>query len=115
MFYIQQITNYPLQTKMLNLPDGSLITITLEFVPLQKSWFIRQLVYGSTTINSIKIVNNPNILRQFKNILPFGIACTSTSNRDPMFSEDFQSGDCSLYLISRDEITQFEEFLSAGS
>lgn len=112
MFYIQQITNYPLQNKTLNLSDGSFVEITLKFVPQQKAWFIDSLVYGEKTINNIKVVTNPNILRQFKNILPFGIACTSTEGRDPQFAEDFMEQKCSLYLLSRDELARYEEFLS---
>lgn len=112
MFLIQNISDYPTQSKTLNLPDGSLINITISFVPMQKSWVFRKIEYGDFVVHNVKIVKSPNILRQFKNIIPFGIACDSLENRDPYFVQDFSSRAFSLYLLSREEVQAFEDVLS---
>lgn len=112
MFYVQDISDYPTQNKTLNLPDGSQIKITVAFVPMQKSWVIRYLEYGNFVVRNLKIVKNPNILRQFKNIIPFGLAIDSTQDRDPMFVQDFLERTFSMYLLSREEVQQFEDYLS---
>lgn len=112
MFYVQDITNYPTQNKVMNLADGSQITITMAFVPMQKSWVIRYLEYGDFIVRNVKMVKNPNILRQFKNIIPFGIAIDSTQDRDPMFVEDFSTQTFSMFILSREEVQAYEDFLS---
>lgn len=114
MFKMQRINDYPLQRKTFNLPDGDLIDVTLYFMPMQKMWVFREITFNDITIRNVKIVTGLNILRQFKNIIPFGIACESTEGRDPQFSRDFLEGKNTLYILSAAETQQVEDFLSAG-
>lgn len=114
MFKIQPIEDYPLQTKVLSLPDGSQVTMTLYFIEMQRSWFIRVLTYADFEANYIKVVNSPNLLRQFRNIIPFGLACNSQDNRDPMFRRDFLTDACSLFLLSESEVQAYEDYLSGS-
>lgn len=114
MFKMQRINEYPLQRKTFNLPDGDLIEVTLYFMPMQKMWVFREIIYNEIIIRNVKIVSSVNILRQFKNIIPFGIACDSTEGRDPQFSRDFLEGKNTLYILSQAETQQIEDYLSAG-
>ncbi len=111
MYRVQKISDYPRQTKTFNLPGGDKVTFTIYFVPMQKSWYITNLTVGDTVINNLKVVTGANILRAWKNTLGFGLACFSTEGRDPQFIEDFIEGKNTLYILSKDEIDQYERFL----
>lgn len=113
MYKINDILNYPLQTKILTLPTGEQLTITLYFVSMQNSWFIRELTYLDFIARNIKVVASPNLLRQFKNIIPFGLLCSSSQGRDPQLMPDFFSGANALYVLSEEEVDNLEESFSA--
>jgi len=115
MNQIQQITNDALQQQTLVLADGSSIVIQLYFMPMQYAWQILSLTYSSFTVTGLRISNNPNILQQFSNVLPFGLACFSTNNREPTQQDDFSSGASNLYILSKAEVAQYTAFLNGAS
>lgn len=114
MFLIQQITNDPLQKQTLILPDGTQLTLTIYFVPLQLGWFITNLTYQSFVIQGLRITNSPNMLLQFQHQIPFGLACFSTQNREPSQQQDFSSGASQLYILSAAEVAQYQELLNGA-
>lgn len=114
MYKIKQITNDPLQKQTLILPDGTSLSLTIYFVPLQYGWFITELIYQNFTLNGLRITNSPNMLFQFQNQIPFGLACFSTQNREPSQQNDFSSGASILYLLSAAEVAQYTELLQNG-
>ena len=115
MNYLSNITGNPLQLETVSLPSGSNFTMTLYYVPMQIGWFITNLTYGSFTLNSIRITNNPNMLYQWQNILPFGLACFSSSQREPTQLQDFVSGASSLYILSQAECEAYAAYIKGGS
>lgn len=112
MYRIQQVTEDTKQTKTINLPDGTFFTMTLYFVPMQFGWFITELTYQDFVLKGLRITNSPNMLHQFKNQIPFGLACLSTDNREPSQQEDFSSNASILYLLDQDEVIAYTEYLS---
>ena len=112
MFQIQNITSETKQLQTLVLPDGTSIVLEICFVPMQLGWFITSLTYGEFILNGVRITNSPNILYQFKNQIPFGLACFSTQDREPSLQEDFQSGASKLYVLTEAEVAEYAEFLS---
>jgi len=111
---IQQITADTLQTQKLILNDGTTVQITLCFKPMQYGWFLQELVYGNFVLQGTRIFVSPNMLHQFKNQIPFGIACFSTASREPSLQEDFSSGAANLYVLTKDEVAAYSEYLSNG-
>lgn len=107
------MTEYPLQKKTLSLPDGNQVELTFYFIDMQKCWVIKELLYNDLIINNITLVTNPNILREFKNILPFGLLVSCAEGRDPQFIGDFSSDACEIFILSKEECLMYEEFLSA--
>lgn len=95
------------------LPDGSTLTMTIYFIPMQQGWFITNLTYQDFVLNGLRITVSPNMLNQFRNQIPFGLACFSTGNREPSLQQDFSSGNCILYLLSQAECQQYATILSA--
>jgi hypothetical protein len=115
MNLIQQITSDPFQQQTLILPDGSSFLLQMYWAPQQYSWAITQLVYKSFTLNGLRISNSPNMLNQFQNQLPFGLACFSTNNREPSQQQDFSSGASQLYVLTAAEVAQYQAFLVSGA
>jgi hypothetical protein len=114
MYLIQRVTAAPLQSQTLVLEDGSSVFLELYYRPLQQGWFINELSYGDFTIYGVRIVNSPNLLHQFRNLLPFGLGCFSTGNREPGLQEDFISGASKLYILTAAEVAEYTEFLADG-
>lgn len=115
MLKIQQVTNDSRQAQRLLLPDGTLVSIEIYFIPMQQGWFITSLSYGTFEVHGIRITNNPNILYPFRNKIPFGLACFSKSEREPMFQEDFSTGNSTLYILTETEVGQYTDFLNGQS
>lgn len=112
MYQIQNLTDDTRQRQSLVLPDGTQIQLEIYFVPLQLGWFITSLVYGSFVLNGFRITNSPDLLYQYKNKLPFGLACFSPSGREPSQQQDFSSGASLLYILTPSEVMAYSEFLS---
>lgn len=111
MQIIQQVTSDYLQQQNISLPDGTTFFMELRFVPMQSGWFFNTIVYESFVLNGYRVCNSPNMLHQFKNQIPFGIACLSNEEREPSLQEDFSSGNSVLYLLNEEEVAQYTEFL----
>jgi hypothetical protein len=114
MNQIAQITTDSLQNQILLLDDGSSVALTLYFVPMQYMWLIKNITYQKVgfTIENMRICNSPNMLRQYKNQIPFGMACFSTANREPSLQQDFASGASKLYILTEAEVLEYEAYLS---
>lgn len=114
MLQIQEITTDPKQKHAIQLPDGTLFSFVLSFVPMQYGWFITELEYVDFLLGNIRVVNSPNMLHQFRNQLPFGLACFSKQNREPMLAEDFSSSNSILYVLTQEEVEDYTRFLVNG-
>lgn len=127
MYIIQQITSDALQQQKLILPDGTILTLQLYYRPMQLGWFIESLVYNPVTVSygppsnyvgpfvakGIRITNSPNLLNQFRNQIPFGIACYTQQNREPTQAQDFASGAAALYLLDKAEVAHYAGLLTS--
>jgi len=111
MLKITSLTNDPFQKQTLFLPNGEALVLYLYFRPMQYGWFISQLVYGDFVLNEVRVTNSPNMLFQFMNKLPFGLACFSKDNREPTQQNDFISGAATLYILTEAECQAYLEFV----
>lgn len=113
MYEIQNLTNDPKQKQTLVLPDGTQIKIEIRFVPMQLGWFITNITYQTFQLEGIRICNSPDLLYQYRNQLPFGLACFSTFvGREPSQQDDFLSKASTLYILTQEEVEQYTELLS---
>lgn len=115
MYLITRISSAPLQNMNLILPDSTVVHLTLYFMPQQFGWFFTNITYNTFTLNSLRVCNSPNMLLQFQNQIPFGIACYSSNNREPTQQEDFLSGASRLYLLGRTDMVQVYSFLQSSA
>lgn len=81
---------------------------------MQYGWFITELLYPDFTLRGLRITNSPNMLYQWRNLIPFGLACFSAGNREPSLQDDFVSGASKLYILSEEEVAEYTEYLKGG-
>lgn len=112
MFQIQNLTRDPKQKQTLVLPNGETIEITIEYSPQQLGWFIPSLVYKDFEICGMRICVSPNMLYQYKNVIPFGLACRGVQQREPMLLDDFASEAAQLFILTEADVQAYAEWLS---
>lgn len=86
--------------------------IEIYFVSLQFGWFITSLTYQDFELNNLRITNSPNMLYQWRNLIPFGLACFSAGNVEPMQVQVFAEGISQLFVLTPDEVTYYTDYLS---
>lgn len=107
MLYINKVTDAASQQLTLTgIPDIQ-ITLTLRFMPRIKQW-IMGISYGSISIQGIAVMCGLNLLRQFKNEIPFGISCIRADGLDPYTVEDFANQSANLYLLDATDVGNIE-------
>ncbi len=107
---MQAITNLSDEASQISkvvLDDGSVVTFDFIYLPTIERWSMN-VSHPDITINSLILCAGPNVLRDFRNVIPFGLGCYSTDGADPFYIEDFSSGRITLYVLSADEVAFFE-------
>jgi hypothetical protein len=108
MLYVSGLTNDASQQFNLTGVPGVNVAGTLQFLPRVQRWIIG-LTWGTWTANGIAVVNAPNFLRSFKNVIPFGLACIRTDGLDPFQIDDFANQVANLYLLDSTDVATIEE------
>jgi hypothetical protein len=111
MFTVAGLTANANQSMTLVLPDGTSIALAVSFKQLQYGWFITSLVYGSFSLTNLRICNSPNMLHQYINQIPFGLAVQSAADREPSLIQDLSSGATTIYVLTAAECQQYLGFL----
>lgn len=104
---ITEITDSAIQTLNIVGENNERITLNLRYMPTQQGWYFN-LSYEDFTVNGCRLVNHVNCLNSYKNLLPFGIFCTSANGLDPTFIDDFTTGRNSVYLLTNDDVDNIE-------
>lgn len=83
-------------------------SFSLNYLEGQQQWFY-SLQYNNFQINNQRLVIDPNFLRRFKGMLPFGISCFAAgADVDPFLLNDFVSGRIQLLLLTQAEVNTLE-------
>jgi hypothetical protein len=106
---IHGITDSEDQNMRLVLEDKSRASLTLRYLERQVGWFF-DLKYGDGfVLTGVRLVSSPNVLRQWRWILPFGLAVWTKDKGEPMRKADFLNGTVELYLLEGDDLSLFEQ------
>lgn len=108
MQLIQNITSAVKQKMTLSLENNETCEFRLHFNARMEAWFFG-FTYKDITIKDLKVCLHPNILRQFRNIIPFGIAFLSEKQVEPFLITAFSNNICDMYVLSQEEVQQIEE------
>lgn len=110
---INTITDAPNQNIVMVLDDGSKINMILNYFSNQQGWFF-SLNYNNNQFKTglRRLVMSPNLLSAFQNIIPFGMAVTTTDGYEPVFIDDFISGRASFYVLNQTDVSSIQELIS---
>lgn len=106
MFEITGITNEAKQRFFVTIEGYDSAEISLEYRPNQQGWFM-SLSWGNFTFKNERVSVAPNFLRQFSNIIPFGLMVWGVSAIDP-YTQDSWLSDNKMYLLDANEIEEVE-------
>lgn len=112
MRQINAFTQDPKQNLTVVLEDGSKAQMSLRYVTNQAGWYY-DLTYGSFSVANRRLVNSPNMLRQFRGVLPFGLALTVSDGYEPIYQDDFVTGRVLVYVLSQADVLGVEALITA--
>ncbi len=95
------------------LDDGSTVQLTLVYRAATQRWSV-DVLWGSFAANGLGVEVSPNFMRQWRDLVPFGLACLSTDGGDPVYVDDFTTGRCQLYVLDSDDVAAVEADIGAS-
>lgn len=104
---IDNLTDNANQDLKIVLDDGTIINLAFRFYANQLGWFY-DVAYQGWSSNGRRLVMSPNMLRQFRDIIPFGLACTTIDGYEPFDVIDFRSGRVSLFVLNQEDVAFVE-------
>lgn len=107
---MQQITNLANEADQIAkvvLSDGSTATFEFVYRPAIQRWAY-SVTHPDITLSGSILCAGPNVLRDFRNLIDFGLGCYTTDGADPFYIEDFASGRVVLYVLDSSEVQFFE-------
>lgn len=107
MFRITSLTNNPKQEFTVLLNNADTLTLNFEYKPNQLGWFFG-FTYNNETYSNIRLTTSYNVLRAYRNWLPFGLRCDTIDNEEPMGLDDFTSEYAQIYIIPKEELDAIE-------
>lgn len=107
MRQLDKLTSDPSQRYTVVTDTGVTFTLSLKYMPRLSAWAF-SIIYGDTTIKDMQLMASPNLLRQWINIFPFGLAITSADTLDPLYVDDFTTGRINLYVLSESDVGEVE-------
>lgn len=108
MQQITTITNEPRQRHQLVLENNETADFRLYYSIRQQSWYF-DISYKDFTATCLKVVLSPNTLRNFKRLIPFGIAFSTDGYTEPFQLDDFSSGRVQMYVLNKEDVQQIEQ------
>ncbi|MDE2019607.1 MAG: hypothetical protein KGJ13_04650 [Patescibacteria group bacterium] len=110
MTIINNLTDDASQVVSVGMPDGSIGQLALYFRATPQRWFFdfTHSSFPNGAIMGMGLCVHPNILRNFMNVIPFGMACITGTGLDPVSADDFVNGNATLYLLSQSDVAAVE-------
>lgn len=112
---MKQITGLGADSKQefkIQIEGGEVAIFNFYFLQSQIGWFF-DLTYGNFKTTGLRLVNSPNVLDAYFNILRFGLLVNVPDGAEPYFVDDFITGRVNLYILSESEVKQVEGVINA--
>lgn len=111
---ITGLTTQTAQTSFILLEDGSRAELSLFYRPQQLGWFYdirwpgnERLAVPFETFGR-RLVASPNMLRQYRRLIPFGLMLFTIDNLEPMGRTCFVDGTADLILLNEADVLEIE-------
>jgi hypothetical protein len=114
---IDNLTNSPNQSSTVTLDDGSAVVFNFRFMDTASpAFWVLDVIYDTLNFSlyNLNLSAHPNLLRQWGNVLPFGLLVSSTDGLDPLDINDFSNGRISLVLLDNTGIAAVESYITSG-
>lgn len=106
MYKINSLASEPKQQITMYI-ENTRIVLTFVYKSNQLGWFFN-FEYNDNVYQNIRLTTSPNILRGYRNWLPFGIACQTMDGLEPLDIDDFTTGYATVYLLTKKDVQTIE-------
>ncbi len=89
--------------------NGDVITIVLIYQSSTRNWKM-DIDWDSFQLRGQRIYSSPNLLIQYQNIIPFGMAVITNGSGDPFLINDFSSRRADMFILTPAEVEQVNNF-----
>lgn len=107
MYQLTSLSNEPKQEIIMMIDDNIRIPLTFEYKSNQMGWFFG-FQYGDVNYQNVRLTTSYNILRAYRNWLPFGLRCDTADDEEPMDIDDFATGYAKVYLLTKQDVQTIE-------
>ena len=107
MYQLTSLGNEPRQQIIMIVDDNIRVPFNFEYKANQLGWFFG-FQYGDVNYQNIRLTTSYNILRAYRNWLPFGLRCDTADDEEPMSIDDFVSGYATVYLLTKEDVQTIE-------
>ncbi len=107
MYQLTQLGSEAKQEITMLLSDTTRIVFTFEYKSNQMGWFFG-FTYNDENYTNIRLTTCYNILRAYRNWLPFGLRCDTQDGGEPMSINDFSNNYATVYLLEKEDIEAIE-------
>ena len=91
--------------------NGETLTLDIRYNTSTRAWFA-DVIFGSFVLNNVCLIYTLNLLRQYLNIIDFGIAIFSSDGSDPFLINDFATNRVQIGILTPSEVAQVETTFS---
>lgn len=107
MRIIDNLSDDASQQVQVLLDDGTTVVIALRYLPRNQRW-VADVSRGDFSVKTVALCQHPNLLRSYRNIVPFGLMCSSIDAVDPAYIQDWVNGRCSLQILTAADVAAIE-------
>lgn len=87
MFVLNNLTTAGNQTSTAILADGTRVALTFRYRAAIQRWTV-DVAYGNFVANGVGLATHPNLLRVWRNVIPFGLQVVTADGTDPFLADD---------------------------
>jgi len=109
MKLIPSLTDSPLQRLSFVLEDKRRVIFTFRYSSQQLGWFFDLEFENFFVLSGLRLVSSQNILRQWREIIPFGLAIITIGEGEPMRVSDLADETVQLYVLEGGDIDYIEK------
>lgn len=110
--YNLNLSNKARQKLTVALENNMFLDLYFEYKPNQLGWFFN-FTYNDITYSNIRLTTSFNILRAYRNWLPFGLRCDTADSFEPMGIDDFVENYAKVYILTKSELEAIESLYYA--
>lgn len=108
MYQFTQLDNNPKQIVTMILDNQERVTFNFEYKANQLGWFFG-FQYQDINYQNIRLVTAYNLLRSYRNYLPFGLRVDTVDFEEPTDINDFSNNYATVYLLTKEDVITTEE------